>query len=86
MLSAGHGCLLQYVCLHLAGFESVQVCKCSVVQFVNFSFAQFRGCHMFALSLENELCVKLNSVIALLVIHLAVGTCSDDDRELGLRS
>jgi len=25
VLSAGHGCLLQYVCLHLAGFESVQV-------------------------------------------------------------
>ncbi|XP_039158748.1 uncharacterized protein LOC120288707 [Eucalyptus grandis] len=33
VLSAGHGCLLQYVCLHLAGFESVQVCElffCSV--------------------------------------------------------
>ncbi|RRT52258.1 hypothetical protein B296_00038517 [Ensete ventricosum] len=25
VLSAGHGCLLQYVCLHLAGFESVQL-------------------------------------------------------------
>lgn len=25
VLSAGHGCLLQYVCLHLAGFQSVQV-------------------------------------------------------------
>ncbi|OAY45862.1 transketolase, chloroplastic [Manihot esculenta] len=25
VLSAGHGCLLQYVCLHLAGFESVQI-------------------------------------------------------------
>ncbi|KAK2968169.1 hypothetical protein RJ640_018262 [Escallonia rubra] len=25
VLSAGHGCLLQYVCLHLAGFKSVQV-------------------------------------------------------------
>ncbi|KAK6156354.1 hypothetical protein DH2020_010602 [Rehmannia glutinosa] len=24
VLSAGHGCLLQYVCLHLAGFHSVQ--------------------------------------------------------------
>ncbi|RWW54202.1 hypothetical protein BHE74_00039226 [Ensete ventricosum] len=27
VLSAGHGCLLQYVCLHLAGFESVQIIK-----------------------------------------------------------
>ena len=25
VLSAGHGCLLQYVCLHIAGFQSVQV-------------------------------------------------------------
>ncbi|GFP95967.1 transketolase chloroplastic [Phtheirospermum japonicum] len=25
VLSAGHGCLLQYVCLHLAGFQSVQI-------------------------------------------------------------
>ncbi|KAK9168755.1 hypothetical protein Syun_000895 [Stephania yunnanensis] len=25
VLSAGHGCLLQYVCLHLAGFSSVQI-------------------------------------------------------------
>ncbi|KAH9703821.1 transketolase [Citrus sinensis] len=25
VLSAGHGCLLQYVCLHLAGFQSVQL-------------------------------------------------------------
>ncbi|KAF3776847.1 Transketolase-1 [Nymphaea thermarum] len=25
VLSAGHGCLLQYVCMHLAGFESVQI-------------------------------------------------------------
>ncbi|GLJ42686.1 hypothetical protein SUGI_0885050 [Cryptomeria japonica] len=25
VLSAGHGCLLQYICLHLAGFESVQI-------------------------------------------------------------
>lgn len=25
VLSAGHGCLLQYVCLHLASFRSVQV-------------------------------------------------------------
>ncbi|XP_002985082.2 transketolase, chloroplastic [Selaginella moellendorffii] len=25
VLSAGHGCLLQYICLHLAGFESVQM-------------------------------------------------------------
>lgn len=25
VLSAGHGCLLQYVCMHLAGFQSVQV-------------------------------------------------------------
>ncbi|KAK6929174.1 Transketolase-like, pyrimidine-binding domain, partial [Dillenia turbinata] len=25
VLSAGHGCLLQYVCLHLAGFHSVQI-------------------------------------------------------------
>ncbi|KAJ4838141.1 hypothetical protein Tsubulata_035228 [Turnera subulata] len=25
VLSAGHGCLLQYVCLHLAGFDSVQL-------------------------------------------------------------
>ncbi|PKI74585.1 hypothetical protein CRG98_004912 [Punica granatum] len=25
VLSAGHGCLLQYVCLHLAGFDSVQI-------------------------------------------------------------
>ncbi|KAL3649703.1 hypothetical protein CASFOL_006106 [Castilleja foliolosa] len=25
VLSAGHGCLLQYVCLHLAGFRSVQI-------------------------------------------------------------
>ncbi|XP_026416511.1 transketolase 10-like [Papaver somniferum] len=25
VLSAGHGCLLQYICLHLAGFSSVQV-------------------------------------------------------------
>ncbi|XP_057981101.1 transketolase, chloroplastic-like [Malania oleifera] len=24
VISAGHGCLLQYVCLHLAGFQSVQ--------------------------------------------------------------
>ncbi|MQM20141.1 hypothetical protein Taro_053155 [Colocasia esculenta] len=24
VLSAGHGCLLQYVCMHLAGYESVQ--------------------------------------------------------------
>ncbi|XP_073008384.1 transketolase, chloroplastic-like [Typha latifolia] len=25
VLSAGHGCLLQYVCMHLAGFESIQL-------------------------------------------------------------
>ncbi|XP_068645318.1 transketolase, chloroplastic-like [Aristolochia californica] len=25
VLSAGHGCLLQYVCMHLAGFDSVQI-------------------------------------------------------------
>ena len=25
VLSAGHGCLLQYVCMHLAGFQSIQV-------------------------------------------------------------
>nr|POF09204.1 transketolase, chloroplastic [Quercus suber] len=25
VLSAGHGCLLQYVCLHIAGFQSVQL-------------------------------------------------------------
>ncbi|KAK0593204.1 hypothetical protein LWI29_032833 [Acer saccharum] len=25
VLSAGHGCLLQYVCLHLSGFQSVQL-------------------------------------------------------------
>ncbi|KAG9441552.1 hypothetical protein H6P81_017406 [Aristolochia fimbriata] len=25
VLSAGHGCLLQYVCMHLAGFHSVQI-------------------------------------------------------------
>ncbi|XP_043699832.1 transketolase, chloroplastic-like [Telopea speciosissima] len=25
VLSAGHGCLLQYVCLHLAGFSSIQI-------------------------------------------------------------
>ncbi|KAL6328311.1 hypothetical protein AAG906_034454 [Vitis piasezkii] len=25
VLSAGHGCLLQYICLHLAGFQSVQL-------------------------------------------------------------
>ncbi|XP_075499136.1 transketolase, chloroplastic-like [Primulina tabacum] len=25
VLSAGHGCLLQYVCLHLAGFQSIQI-------------------------------------------------------------
>ena len=25
VLSAGHGCLLQYICLHLAGFQSVEV-------------------------------------------------------------
>ncbi|KAH9324128.1 hypothetical protein KI387_004306 [Taxus chinensis] len=25
VLSAGHGCLLQYICLHLAGFQSVQI-------------------------------------------------------------
>ncbi|CAM8949105.1 unnamed protein product [Rhodiola kirilowii] len=25
VLSAGHGCLLQYVCLHLAGFHSIQI-------------------------------------------------------------
>ncbi|KAI3917091.1 hypothetical protein MKX01_003540 [Papaver californicum] len=25
VLSAGHGCLLQYICLHLSGFSSVQV-------------------------------------------------------------
>ncbi|KAL2525857.1 Transketolase-1 [Abeliophyllum distichum] len=25
VLSSGHGCLLQYVCLHLAGFQSVQI-------------------------------------------------------------
>lgn len=25
VLSAGHGCLLHYICLHLAGFQSVQV-------------------------------------------------------------
>ncbi|KAF9598044.1 hypothetical protein IFM89_023821 [Coptis chinensis] len=27
VLSAGHGCLLQYVCLHLAGFKSIQVIR-----------------------------------------------------------
>lgn len=26
VLSAGHGCMLQYALLHLAGYESVQVC------------------------------------------------------------
>jgi transketolase N-terminal domain/subunit len=25
VLSAGHGCLLQYICLHLAGYDSIQV-------------------------------------------------------------
>ncbi|CAK9136099.1 unnamed protein product [Ilex paraguariensis] len=34
VLSAGHGCLLQYVCLHLAGFRSVQIedlkCLCKL--------------------------------------------------------
>ncbi|XP_048231810.1 transketolase, chloroplastic isoform X2 [Ricinus communis] len=34
VLSAGHGCLLQYVCLHLAGFESVQ---CVLIYVSDFS-------------------------------------------------
>jgi hypothetical protein len=25
VLSAGHGCLLQYICLHLAGYDSIQI-------------------------------------------------------------
>mgnify|MGYP002776089824 FL=1 len=28
VLSAGHGCLLQYICLHLSGYASVQVHLC----------------------------------------------------------
>jgi len=37
IVSVGHGCLLQYVCFHLAGFESVQVMLLNVLlNFDNF--------------------------------------------------
>lgn len=41
VLSAGHGCLLQYVCLHLAGFQSVQVLISLVL---SVSFFKLYGC------------------------------------------
>lgn len=39
VLSAGHGCLLQYVCLHLAGFESVQVSANHKIYISQFNFS-----------------------------------------------
>lgn len=52
VLSAGHGCMLQYALLHLAGYDSVQVCPPHWTVFSPFFFFNLFSSVILALSHE----------------------------------